>query len=106
MHPDAMSLDALRERAWAVMEPHYLTRLAGLIEMFGAARAKELGDDDIEKVAVSAVAARVGTLLTETDRHVPGRIDPEQARSFSAETPSTTCSMTLRSWCSKTEDRW
>ena len=77
MHPDAMSLDALRERAWAAIEPHYLTRLAGLVEMFGAARAKELGDDDLESVAASAVAARVGTLLTEADRHIPGRIDPE-----------------------------
>lgn len=77
MHPDALTLDVLRERAWAAMEPHYLTRLAGLVEMFGAARAKELGDDDIEKVAASAVAARVGTLLTEANRHLPGRIDPE-----------------------------
>jgi hypothetical protein len=77
IHPDAMALDALRERAWAAMEPHYLARLAGLIEMFGAARSKELGDDDIEKVAASANAARVGTLLTEADRHIPGRINSE-----------------------------
>lgn len=76
VHPDALTIDALRERAWAAMEPHYHTRLAGLVEMFGAARAKELGDDDLERVAASAIAARVGTLLTEADRHIPGRIDP------------------------------
>ena len=77
VHPDALTIDALRERAWAVMEPHYRTRLAGLVEMFGTAHSKELGDDDLESVAASAVAARVGTLLTEADRHIPGRIDLE-----------------------------
>jgi len=59
------------------MEPHYRARLAGLIEMFGAARCKELGDDNLERVAASAVAARVSTLLTEADRHIPGRINPD-----------------------------
>ncbi|HEY3601091.1 MAG TPA: hypothetical protein VGK72_03980 [Chthoniobacterales bacterium] len=77
MHPDAMSRNDLRERAWRRMESHYRARLAGLIEMFAAARSKELGDDDVERVAASAAAARVGTLLTEADRHIPGRINPE-----------------------------
>lgn len=77
VHPDAVTIDALRERAWAVMEPHYRRRVAGLVEMYGAARANELGDDDLDQVAASAVAARVGTLLTEADRQIPGRIDPE-----------------------------
>lgn len=43
--------------------------------MFGAARSKELGADDLAQVAASAVAGRVGTLLIEADRHIPGRID-------------------------------
>jgi hypothetical protein len=77
MDPDALSLDALREHAWHAMEPHYRTRVAGLVEMFGAARSKELGNDDVESVAASAVAARVGILLTEADRHIPGRINSE-----------------------------
>lgn len=77
VHPDALSLDDLRERAWRAMEPHYRARLAGLVEMFGAARSKELGDDDLARVAANAVAARVGTLLTEADRHIQGRIHPE-----------------------------
>ena len=77
MHPDAMSRNDLRERAWRRMESQYRARLAGLIEMFAAARSKELGDDDVERVAASAAAARVGTLLTEADRHIPGRINPE-----------------------------
>jgi hypothetical protein len=81
-YPDAMSLDDLREQAWRAMEPHYRARLAGLIEMFGVARSKELGDDDLERIAASAGAARVATLLTEADRHIPGSINPETGVSF------------------------
>lgn len=77
VYPDALTIDALRDRAWTAIEPHHRTRLAGLVEMFATAHAKELGDDGLESVAASAVAARVGTLLTEADRHIPGRIDPE-----------------------------
>jgi hypothetical protein len=75
IHPDVLSIEALRDRAWRVIEPQYLARLAALVEMFGVARARELGDDDLAKVARSAVAGRVETLLIEADRHVPGRID-------------------------------
>jgi hypothetical protein len=58
--PDALSAEALRERTWQVLEPHYLKRLAGLVEMFGAARTKELGDDDLAQIAPNAAADRVG----------------------------------------------
>ena len=43
--------------------------------MFGAARAKELGDDDLAQIAPNACAGRVATLLVEADRVVPGRLD-------------------------------
>jgi hypothetical protein len=74
-HPAALTIEELRGRAWQAVEPHYLARLAGLIEMFGSARAQELGDDDLARVARGAVAGRVATLLIEADRHVAGRID-------------------------------
>lgn len=77
VYPDALTIDDLRKRAWAVMEPHFQTRLTGLVDMFGAARSNELGDDDLESIAASAVAARVGTLLTDADRHIPGSLDLE-----------------------------
>lgn len=76
IHPDALSLEALRERTWEVLEPEYLKRLAGLVEMFGAARAKELGDDDLAQIAPNASAGRVATLLVEADRVVPGVSTP------------------------------
>jgi hypothetical protein len=79
-HPDALPADALRERAWRVVEPQYLARLAGLVEQFGTARSKRFGSDELELVAEAAMAGRVATLLIEADRHVPGRIDQVSGR--------------------------
>ena len=74
-HPDAMSMGDLRERAWRLMEPKYLERLSGLVDMYHAARARWLANDDIAQVARSAAAGRVSTLLVEADRQVSGRMD-------------------------------
>jgi hypothetical protein len=75
--PNALDVEELRERAWRVIEPDYLKRLAGLVEMFGSARAKGFGSADLAHVADSAVSGRVATLLVEAERHIPGRIDPD-----------------------------
>jgi hypothetical protein len=75
VHPDALSGDALRDRAWQVVEPQYLARLAGLVDEFGRAKPKELGSGDLAHIAEAAVAGRIAKLLIEADRHVPGRID-------------------------------
>lgn len=75
IHPDALTNEELRLRAWHAIEPHYLARLAGLVEDFQAARAREQSDDDLANVARSAVAGRVSTLLVEADRPTPGHLD-------------------------------
>lgn len=75
INPEALSIDELRARAWQVMEPVYLQRLAGLVERFGRARASQLGDDRLPQVAQAAAAGRVETLLLEAHRLVPGRLD-------------------------------
>jgi hypothetical protein len=76
-HPEALSIDELRQQAWQVLEPHYLTRLAGLVEMFSVAKSRELGTDDLAEIAQSSVAGRVATLLVDADRHIPGRVLPD-----------------------------
>jgi hypothetical protein len=73
--PDALPLEALRERAWRLLEPHYLARLAGIVEMFGAARARELGTDDLEEAADSAQGGRVATMLIQAERREPATDD-------------------------------
>lgn len=75
IHPDALSIDTLRERAWQLVQPYYTKRLAGLIEAFGAAKSKDFGASDLAQVAEAVVAGRIATLLIEADREISGAID-------------------------------
>jgi hypothetical protein len=75
-YPDAVSLDALRERAWQVIQPYYLKRFASLVERFLAAKAKGLGEDDLAEIAKATWAGRTATLLIDAERHIPGALDP------------------------------
>jgi hypothetical protein len=77
-----LTVEEMREQAWRVMEPYYLRRLAGLIDRFETARAREQGSDDLDKAAPAAVAGRVETLLLEADRVIPGRIDEATGRAL------------------------
>ena len=76
IHPDALSsIDELRQRAWHLVEPRYLARLAALVEEFGTARSRGLAADDLAQVARAVVGGRVATLLIEARREIPGRIN-------------------------------
>jgi hypothetical protein len=80
VHPDALPGDALRARAWRVVEPQYLARLARLLDEFAEARSKGLGSDELVAVAEAAVIGRIGTLLIDADRHIAGRFDELSGR--------------------------
>jgi hypothetical protein len=80
VNPDALPADTFRERAWKVVEPKYLARLAALVEEFGTAKAQQLGAEDIAQIAEAAVAGRIATLLIEAERQIPGRIDTATGR--------------------------
>lgn len=73
----ALSLDELRARAWALVLPSYLDRLARLTDAFAEAQAKQNGSGDLSDVARATVEGRVATLLLEADRSIPGRIDTD-----------------------------
>ena len=75
VHPDAMSIDALRERAWQLIQPQYLERLAGFVDSYGVANGRGEGSGLLDDIAKAAVEKRVATLLIEADRLVPGQID-------------------------------
>jgi len=75
MNVDGLDIEALRTLAWQQMEPVYLARLAALVDAYHTARANQLASDELQEVARAAMAGRVGTLLVEADRVVPGRID-------------------------------
>ena len=74
MHPDSISLDDLRECAWAIFEPLYQARLAALGNDFAVAKSKGLGLDDLALISKAVAAGRVATLLIEADREIVGRI--------------------------------
>jgi hypothetical protein len=75
-HPGAMrSLDELRLRAWEVIEPHHLARMAALADEYGIAASKGLGGAEAREVAGAIRDGRVSTLLLEAEREMPGRVD-------------------------------
>lgn len=82
VNPEALTLDDLRERAWQLLRPWYLQRLAGMLEAFAAAQAAQHGSADLSDVARAADEGRVATLLLEAGRQVPGRIDAAGAVAF------------------------
>jgi hypothetical protein len=74
-NPEALSLDQLRKLAWENVEPLYLARLEKLRENFNTARSRQTGSGDLSDIAKAVVAGRVGSLLVEADREIPGRFD-------------------------------
>jgi hypothetical protein len=75
-HFDALNADQLRIEVWRVIEPKYLARLARLIEDYRTAASRNLATSDLSDAAQAAAAARIGSLLIEADREIPGRFDP------------------------------
>jgi hypothetical protein len=75
-HPRSLNPDQLRAEVWRVVEPSYLARLARLTEDYRTAAARGLAASDLNDVARAAAAARIGVLLIEADREIPGRFDP------------------------------
>ena len=74
VHPDSISPDDLRERAWAIFQPQYQARIAALGDDFSVAKSRGLGLDDLVLISEAVAAGRVGTLLIEADREVVGHI--------------------------------
>ncbi|GAB2730809.1 hypothetical protein GCM10027019_07640 [Melaminivora jejuensis] len=75
-----MPIEELSQRAWQLVEPLYLERLAGLVDTFGASEARGQAEGDLAGVARAAREGRVATLLVEAERHIPGRMDGATGR--------------------------
>jgi hypothetical protein len=74
--PEAMSVAQLRQAAWQIVAPRHGERLARQVEAFEVARARGQASADLAEVARAAFLGRVGTLLLDANRHLPGRLDP------------------------------
>lgn len=66
-YPDAMSVDALRERAWPLVPPHDIDCLASVVEAFGA--VVDHVPDDFGGYAVPSG----GDVIIVRAKEMPGR---------------------------------
>jgi hypothetical protein len=72
LNPDAATPQRLREAAWKILEPKFSAQIRTLKDAYHAARARQLGSDEIPQVAEAAATGRVGTLLVDSDVKIPG----------------------------------
>jgi hypothetical protein len=84
---DGLTTEELREAAWRVIEPRYHARLRQIHDAYGAAKGRGLATDDLTHAVEFAVDGRVGTLLLEADRRLPGRIEGRLPRVAEADQP-------------------
>jgi len=75
LDPKSASTDKLKNEAWKIMEPEYAKKLAGLAEDYMQAKSRGEGTDDPREAAVAAAEGRIDTLLVESNRVIPGRIE-------------------------------
>ncbi len=80
INPEALSADDLRTRAWELIEPRYLARLAGFVDDYQAGKVRGLASDDLADIVMAVIGGRVRVLLVENDRIIPGRIDRENGQ--------------------------
>lgn len=84
----AMDMDEVRKLAWNVFEPNYTTQIDGIISQYRHAASQGLGADQIEAIIRDAHDGKVGALLLEEDRIIPGRIKGRTDFEFGAQEPS------------------
>ena len=75
VNPRDLTPEELRERAWSLIQPSYLERLAGLVDAFNEAHAKQTGTGDLSDAAQAASQGRIATLLLQAGHRIPGKID-------------------------------
>ncbi len=73
--PGSFGHGELSPAVWKVVEPQYLARLARLTENYQTALGTGLASGDPATIAPAAMDGRVGLLLVDADKVVPGRID-------------------------------
>lgn len=85
INPKSVSIEKLKKLAWEIIEPEYFSKLDKLAEQFNQAKANGIGSDTMEEIGEAAAQGRVDTLLLESDRVIPGRINRETGEIESAD---------------------
>jgi hypothetical protein len=58
-----------------VLEPHVKLQITKRVEAFHTGQSKHLGASDLADIAQALIAGRVGVLMVEADRQIPGKLD-------------------------------
>ncbi len=74
--PSHMDPKDLREKTFHVLEKYQHEFVRKQLDNVEAAKAHQKGSTDLADIAVAASTGRVGTLLVDADKKIPGRIDP------------------------------
>ena len=80
IHSHAVSIEARHDRALACYWASLSRAAGGTCRNVPGGPIQRAGADDLAQVAANAATGRVGTLLIEVDRHIPGRIDAGEGR--------------------------
>lgn len=73
--PAHIGLERLRQEAWAIMEPRFQAEVQKVKDQFMAAKAHRKGSDELMPVLEAAAVGRVGWLLVDGSKQIPGWVD-------------------------------
>ena len=72
LNPEAATPQRLMEESSRILRPRVEEELRQLNDTYHAAKARHLGSDELIQVAQAAATGRVGTLLVDSDKTIPG----------------------------------
>ncbi len=75
-NPDKLSAETLRERAWAIVEPHILKPMSEAAARYNDTADTEWASNSIREVLSAARYGRVESLFVALDQEQWGRFDP------------------------------
>ncbi len=75
--PEALPKEDIKAVTWAEMEPLYLKKTQDLIDRYNLQLSKYLGSDDIAEIGRAALEGRIDTLMIESGKVDPGRVNRE-----------------------------
>ncbi len=73
---DALTIETLEKNVWEKVEPFYLAKTKTLVDDFELAKAKLLASDELASIARAAQDKKVATIMIESDKIIPGKVDP------------------------------
>ena len=78
LDPALLDAAALRQHASEIITRRHNAWLDTVLERYGAAQGKSLACDDVVEIGEAVFAGRVSVLLVESERTLPGTVDPER----------------------------